>query len=82
MIELFQQNWVWVAGTISALIAGLYVPVLRGVIVAGFRAMLTEKIIKMVALSFLQAIVKSTKNKLDDAWFDEFKKAMEDPKDA
>jgi len=78
MIELLQQNWMWIAGTFSALVAGFYVPVLRTFIIAGFKAMMTEKIIKLVAISFLSALVKSTKNKLDDAWFEEFKKAMEE----
>jgi hypothetical protein len=38
--------------------------------------MVSEKVLKKIAVQILEKLVKSSKNKLDDVWFEEFKKKV------
>jgi hypothetical protein len=40
--------------------------------------MISETVLKKIAIQIVEKLVKSTKNKLDDVWFAEFKKNVDD----
>ena len=78
MIEWIQDNWMSVVGTIAVIGGGLYIPVVRGIVLMGLKTMISEAVLKKIAIQMVEKLVKSTKNKLDDIWFAEFKKKVED----
>ena len=55
-----------------------YIPFVRGMAIKGLKAMISEAVLKKAAVTMVEGLVKSTKNKLDDVWFAEFKKSVED----
>jgi|TARA_R100001530_G_scaffold43090_2_gene32794 xanthosine utilization system XapX-like protein len=77
-MEWIQNHWVSIVGTVGALVGGMYVPFLRGMVLKGLKAMISEAVLKKAAVTMVEGLVKSTKNKLDDVWFAEFKKSVED----
>jgi enamine deaminase RidA (YjgF/YER057c/UK114 family) len=77
-MEWIQNHWVGIAGTIGVLAGGMYVPFVRGMVLKGLKAMISEAVLKKAAITMVEGLVKSTKNKLDDVWFAEFKKSVED----
>ena len=79
MKEFILNNWQYIAGILVA-IASLKVPVTQKLIFAALRAMATEKMITLFVLKMIESLVKSTKTKLDDAWFEEFKKQFDNGK--
>jgi|TARA_R100001530_G_scaffold133120_1_gene106180 hypothetical protein len=78
MIDWIQSNWMSVVGTIAVIGGGMYIPFVRGIVLMGFKTMISEKVVKKIAVQMIEKLVKSSKNKLDDVWFAEFKKKMED----
>jgi hypothetical protein len=70
------EIWMYVAGGLVAVVGGWYVPFLRTIYVAGFKAMLSEAVLKKVFISVAEKLVKSSKNKLDDIWFAQMKKNL------
>ena len=78
MIEWIQNNWMSVVGTIAVIGGGMYIPVVRGIVLMGLKTMISEAVLKNIAIQIVEKLVKSTKNKLDDIWFAEFKKKVED----
>tara|TARA_R100000315_G_scaffold19075_1_gene6794 strand:+ start:1405 stop:1644 length:240 start_codon:yes stop_codon:yes gene_type:complete len=78
MIEWIQNNWMSVVGTIAVIGGGMYIPVVRGIVLMGLKTMISEAVLKKIAIQMVEKLVKSTKNKLDDIWFAEFKKKVED----
>ena len=78
MIEWIQDNWMSVVGTVAVIGGGMYIPVVRGIVLMGLKTMISEAVLKKVAIQMVEKLVKSTKNKLDDIWFAEFKKKVED----
>jgi len=68
------EVWIYVAGGLAAVAGGLYVPFLRTIYIAGFKAMLSEAVLRKVFISVAEKLVKSSKNKLDDIWFAQLKK--------
>ena len=78
MIEWIQSNWMSVVGTVAVIGGGMYIPFVRGIVLMGFKTMISEKVVKKIAVQMIEKLVKSSKNKLDDVWFAEFKKKMED----
>ena len=78
MIDWIQSNWMSVVGTIAVIGGGMYIPYVRGNVLMGFKTMISEKVVKKIAVQMIEKLVKSSKNKLDDVWFAEFKKKMED----
>ena len=78
MIEWIQDNWMSVVGTVAVIGGGMYIPVVRGIVLMGFKTMISEAVLKKIAIQMVEKLVKSTKNKLDDIWFAEFKKKVED----
>jgi len=70
------EIWMYVAGGLVAIVGGWYVPFLRAIYVAGFKAMLSEAVLKKVFISVAEKLVKSSKNKLDDIWFAQMKKNL------
>jgi hypothetical protein len=78
MIEWIQDNWMSVVGTIAVIGGGMYIPVVRGIVLMGLKTMISEAVLKKIAIQMVEKLVKSTKNKLDDIWFAEFKKKVED----
>jgi len=79
MKEFILNNWQYIAGILVA-IASLKIPVTQKLIFAALRAMATEKMITLFVLKMIESLVKSTKTKLDDAWFEEFKKQFDNGK--
>jgi len=78
MIEWIQSNWTGIVGTIAVIGGGLYIPFVRGLVLTGIKTMISEAVLKRIAVQMVGKLVKSTKNKLDDVWFAEFKKKVED----
>ena len=78
MIEWIQDNWMSVVGTVAVIGGGMYIPVVRGFVLMGLKTMISEVVLKKIAIQMVEKLVKSTKNKLDDIWFAEFKKKVED----
>jgi hypothetical protein len=78
MIEWIQNNWMSVVGTVAVIGGGMYIPVVRGIVLMGLKTMISEAVLKKIAIQMVEKLVKSTKNKLDDIWFAEFKKKVED----
>ena len=78
MIEWIQNNWMSVVGTIAVIGGGMYIPVVRVIVLMGLKTMISEAVLKKIAIQMVEKLVKSTKNKLDDIWFAEFKKKGED----
>jgi len=79
-MEWLQTNWVAIVGTIILVIGGFYIPGLRKIWIIGFKTLLSEKVLTKLFLEIVDKIVKSTKNKLDDAWLEELKKKLNDVK--
>ncbi len=78
MIEWIQSNWTSVVGALAVVGGALYIPFVRGLVLTGVKTMVSEKVLKKIAVQMVGKLVKSTKNKLDDVWFAEFKKKVED----
>ena len=76
MIDWIQSNWMSVVGTVAVIGGGMYIPFVRGIVLMGFKTMISEKVVKKIAVQMIEKLVKSSKNKLDDVWFAEFKKKM------
>jgi len=79
MKELFLDNWQYVAGILMAL-AGLKVPVVQKLLFAGLKTLISERMMTVFVLALLEKLVKSTRTKLDDIWFEEFKKQFQNGK--
>ena len=77
MIEWIQSNWMSIVGTVAVIGGGMYIPFVRGLVLTGFKTMVSEKVVKKIAIQIVEKLVKSSKNKLDDVWFAEFKKKVE-----
>jgi len=77
-MEWIQSHWVSIVGTLAVIGGGLYIPFVRGLVVTGLKTVVSEAVLKKVAIQIIGKLVKSSKNKLDDVWFSEFKKNVED----
>jgi hypothetical protein len=77
MIDWIQSNWMSVVGTVAVIGGGMYIPFVRGLVLTGFKTMVSEKVVKKIAIQIVEKLVKSSKNKLDDVWFAEFKKKVD-----
>ena len=78
MIEWIQSNWATIVGTVAVIGGGMYIPFVRGLILMGLKTMISEAVVKKIAIQIIEKLVKSSKNKLDDVWFAEFKKKVQD----
>ena len=78
MIEWIQSNWMSIVGTVAVIGGGMYIPFVRGLVLTGFKTMISEKVVKKIAIQIVEKLVKSSKNKLDDVWVAEFKKKVDD----
>ena len=65
MIEWIQSNWTGIVGTIAVIGGGLYIPFVRGLVLTGIKTMISEAVLKRIAVQMVGKLVKSTKNKLD-----------------
>jgi len=77
-MEWIQSHWVGIVGTLAVIGGGMYIPFVRGLVVTGLKTVVSEAVLKKVAIQIIGKLVKSSKNKLDDVWFSEFKKNVED----
>ena len=77
-MEWIQNNWVSIAGAVAVVGGGLYIPFVRGFVITGLKTVVSEAVLKKVAIQVVEKIVKSSKNKLDDIWFAQFKKNVQD----
>ena len=77
-MEWIQSHWVSIVGTLAVIGGGLYIPFVRGLVITGLKTVISEAVLKKVAIKFVEKLVKSSKNKLDDIWFAEFKKNVTD----
>ena len=73
-MEWIQNNWVSISGAVAVVGGGLYIPFVRGFVITGLKTVVSEAVLKKVAIQVVEKLVKSSKNKLDDIWFAEFKK--------
>ena len=78
MIEWIQSNWATIVGTVAVIGGGMYIPFVRGLVMMGLKTMISEAVVKKIAIQIIEKLVKSSKNKLDDVWFAEFKKKVQD----
>jgi len=78
MIEWIQSNWATIVGTVAVIRGGMYIPLVRGLVIMGLKTVISEAVVKKIAIQIIEKLVKSSKNKLDDVWFAEFKKKVED----
>ena len=78
MIEWIQSNWATIVGTVAVIGGGMYIPYVRGLVLMGLKPMISEAVVKKIAIQIIEKLVKSSKNKLDDVWFAEFKKKVQD----
>jgi len=77
-MEWIQNNWVSIAGAVAVVGGGLYIPFVRGFVITGLKTVVSEAVLKKVAIQVVEKLVKSSKNKLDDIWFAQFKKNVYD----
>ena len=77
-MEWIQNNWVSIAGAVAVVGGGLYIPFVRGLVITGLKTVVSEAVLKKVAVQVVEKLVKSSKNKLDDIWFAQFKKNVID----
>jgi len=77
-MEWIQSHWVSIVGTLAVIGGGMYIPFVRGLVITGLKTVVSETVLKKVAIQIIGKLVKSSKNKLDDVWFAEFKKNVED----
>ena len=77
-MEWIQSNWVSIAGAVAVVGGGLYIPFVRGLVITGLKTVVSEAVLKKVAIQVVEKLVKSSKNKLDDIWFAQFKKNVQD----
>ena len=77
-MEWIQNNWVSIAGAVAVVGGGLYIPFVRGLVITGLKTVISEAVLKKVAVQVVEKLVKSSKNKLDDIWFAQFKKNVSD----
>jgi hypothetical protein len=77
-MEWIQSHWVSIVGTLAVIGGGLYIPFVRGLVITGLKTVVSETVLKKVAIQIIGKLVKSSKNKLDDVWFAEFKKNVDD----
>jgi len=77
-MEWIQSHWVSIVGTLAVIGGGLYIPFVRGLVITGLKTVVSETVLKKVAIQIIGKLVKSSKNKLDDVWFAQFKKNVED----
>ena len=77
-MEWIQSHWVSIVGTLAVIGGGMYIPFVRGLVITGLKTVISEAVLKKVAIQIIGKLVKSSKNKLDDVWFSEFKKNVED----
>ena len=77
-MEWIQSHWVSIVGTLAVIGGGMYIPFVRGLVITGLKTVVSEAVLKKVAIQIIGKLVKSSKNKLDDVWFSEFKKNVED----
>jgi len=76
-MELITSNWQVIGAVLVLGIGGFYVPVLRQLVMVGFRALLSEAVMKRMLIILAEKLVKSTKNKLDDLWFSQMKRKLD-----
>lgn len=76
ILQWFSENWTGILGGLLAIMGGLYVPVLRGFVIASFKVLLSEAVLKKLFIAVAEKLVKSTKNTLDDIWLEELKKVL------
>jgi len=77
-MEWIQSHWVSIVGTLAVIGGGMYIPFVRGLVITGLKTVVSETVLKKVAIQIIGKLVKSSKNKLDDVWFAEFKKNVDD----
>jgi hypothetical protein len=77
-MEWIQSHWVSVVGILAVIGGGLYIPFVRGLVITGLKTVVSEAVLKKVAIQVVGKLVKSSKNKLDDIWFAQFKKNVDD----
>ena len=77
IIDFITSNWYYFIIVLALFVGGFHVPVIRQLVMVGFRSLLSEAVIKRMVVVMLEKLVKSTKNKLDDVWLAQVKKKME-----
>ena len=77
-MEWIQSHWVSIVGSLAVIGGGMYIPFVRGLVITGLKTVVSETVLKKVAIQIIGKLVKSSKNKLDDVWFAEFKKNVDD----
>ena len=77
-MEWIQSNWATIVGTVAVIGGGMYIPFVRGLVITGLKTVVSEAVLKKVAIQVVEKLVKSSKNKLDDIWFAQFKKNVQD----
>jgi len=77
ILGFIKDNWMVVGGTLGFLVGSAYVPFVRSFVFKGAKALMSEAFLKEAFLGLAEKYVKSTKTKLDDAWYYQLKKSMD-----
>ena len=46
MMEWIQSHWTSVLGTVGVLVGGMYIPFVRGLVLTGLKAVISEAVLK------------------------------------
>ena len=75
-MEWIQSHWVSIVGTIAVIGGGLYIPFVRGLVLTGVKTMVSEVVLKKIAVQMVEKLVKSTKNDMDDKIWKKVRKVL------
>ena len=78
VLQFCKDNWMVVGGTVGVLVGAGYVPFVRTLIFKGLKTCMSEAFLKEVFLGLAEKYVKSTKTSLDDVWFSQLKKNIDE----
>ena len=76
-MDWIKDHLITIVGTLAVIGGGMYIPFVRGLVFTGLKTIVSETVLKKVAIQVVEKLVKSSKNKLDDIWFAEFRKNVE-----
>ena len=76
-MDWIKDHIITIVGTLAVIGGGMYIPFVRNLVFTGVKTIVSEAVLKKVAIQVVEKLVKSSKNKLDDIWFAEFRKNVE-----
>lgn len=78
MMDLIVEYGPWVVGILGGGFGLFKIPFTRKILIVAIRSFLSREVFKEIILEWAGKRVKSTKTQIDDKWFNEFKKNIDD----